>query len=429
MAAMVPLDQAKALALEIIEIGNPIQVALGAAHGRFLAEPVRAPRSLPNFDNSAMDGYALQSADTSGANRDRPARMRVVETIYAGALPQRSIGGAQAARIFTGAPVPKGADCVVRQEATRAEGDDHVLIFVEAARNSNIRREGGELPQGERVFSPGQRLDAYALALLASLGLDRVAVRPQPTVSILTLGDELVPPGSPAAGHQIYNSNAALLRALCVESGARVVLSAHEGDQEAALRTALEKLAPSADLLITAGGASVGDKDLVKRVLRALGAVTVFDGVALKPGKPAGVLMFDKHPILILPGNPGAAAVAFDQFARPMLLKRQGVTEVRKTIRVGLGSPQHKQAGLTYLLSAKLRQDDDGRRPTATIRPQGSGQLLQIVGADGWVVLPPGRAEFAAGEEAAMELFARSTFSAVPPVREETTTDGRSASR
>jgi len=428
MAAMVPLDQAKALALEVIEIGNPSEVPLEAAHGRFLAEPVRATRSLPNFDNSAMDGYALKCADTSGANRDRPARMRVIETIYAGMLPQRTIGSAQAARIFTGAPMPKGADCVVRQEATRAEGDE-VLVFVEAARQSNIRRVGEELPEGERVFSPGQRLDAYALALLASLGLEKVAVRRQPTVSILTLGDELVPPGRPAAGPQIYNSNAALLGALSVEAGAKVVRSAHEGDQEAALRAALEELAPIADLLITAGGASVGDKDLVKRVLRGLGGVTVFDGVALKPGKPAGVVMLDKHPILILPGNPGAAAVAFDQFARAMLFKRQGVIEIRQRIRVSLGSSQHKQAGLTYLLSAKLRQDDDGTGATATIRPQGSGQLLQNVGADGWVVLPPGRADFAAGEEAAMELFARATFDAVPPACEGTSTDGRSGNR
>lgn len=428
MAAMVPLEEAKALAVEVIEIGDPIEVPLEAAHGRFLAEPVRAPRSLPNCDNSAMDGYAVKSAETLGANRDRPARLQVIETVYAGRLPQRSIGTAQAARIFTGAPMPRGADCVVRQEATRAEGNE-VLVFVEAERQSNVRRVGEELAQGERVFSPGQRLDAYAVALLASLGLERVSVRRQPTVSILTVGDELVPPGRPAAGHQIYNSNAALLGALSVEAGAKVVLSMHAGDQEAALRGAVEKLAPTADLLITAGGASVGDKDLVKRVLRALGAVTVFDGVALKPGKPAGVLMLGKQPVLILPGNPGAAAVAFDQFARAMLFKRQGVTEIRRRLRVGLGSPQHKQAALTYLLSAKMRQDEEGRRAIATIRPQGSGQLLQNVGADGWVVLPPGRADFAAGEEVAMELFARATFDAAPPTREEASTDGRSASR
>ncbi len=123
---MIPLDQAKALAIDSIEVGASLQVPLSAAHARFLAEPLPAPRSLPNFDNSAMDGYALRSADTAGANRDRPARIRVIETIYAGALPQRALGEAQAARIFTGAPLPQGADCVVRQEAARAEND---LVF------------------------------------------------------------------------------------------------------------------------------------------------------------------------------------------------------------------------------------------------------------------------------------------------------------
>ena len=418
---MIPLDQAKAIAVDSIEVGTSVQLPLSEAHARFLAEPLRAPRSLPNFDNSAMDGYALRSADTKGANRDRPARIQVVEIIYAGARPQRALGQAQAARIFTGAPLPQGADCVVRQEATRAE-NDRVLVFVEARPHSNVRRKGEELAQGDAVFAAGQRLDASALGVLASLGLQSAAVWSQPTVAILTLGDELVAPGNAAQEHQTYNSNAALLAALSMEAGAQVTTLEHAADRESAVRRAIERLISSCDLLITSGGASVGDKDLIKQALRSLGAATIFDGVAIKPGKPAGVSVLGGHPVAILPGNPGAAAVAFDQLARPMLLKRQGVIEARQRLAVRLGSPQHKQGGLTYLLSAKLERDEAGK-PTARIRPQGSGQLLQNVGADGWVLLPPGRADFAVGEEATMELFRGASFN---PARSSV---GRVASR
>jgi molybdopterin molybdotransferase len=405
---MVPLDEAKALALDSIAVAPPAQVPLSQALGRFLAEPVRAPRSLPNFDNSAMDGYALHASDTAGANRDLPARLQIIDTIYAGGCSKRSIGLGQAARIFTGAPMPVGADCVVRQEAARGEGD-HVLIFVEAHTNANVRRRGEELADGDLALRAGQRLDAYALGVLASVGVARAAVWTRPRAAILTLGDELVPPGREAQTHQVYDSNAVLLTALAVEAGAEVTACRHAADREDAVREALEQLVPSADLLITSGGASVGDKDLAKRVLRSLGASIVFDGVAMKPGKSASVGVIGGHPVAILPGNPGAAAVAFDQIARPMLIKRQGVVETRPRTRARLGSAQHKQGGLTYLLSAKL-EPNEGTIPTASIRPQGSGQLLQNIGVDGWVVLPPGRADFTEGDEATMELFAGATF-------------------
>ncbi|HET9451908.1 MAG TPA: molybdopterin-binding protein, partial [Aggregicoccus sp.] len=158
--------------------------------------------------------------------------------------------------------------------------------------------------------------------------------------------------------------------------------------------------AAGVELLVTSGGASVGERDRVKAALRARGAQLEVDGVALKPGKPVGLARWEGLPVLVLPGNPGAATVAFDQLGRPLLLALQGVREERRRLRVQLEEARHKQAGLTYLLSAR---SESGR---ARIRPQGAGQLLQNVGAEGWVVLPAGRADFAAGEEVALELFA-----------------------
>ena len=402
---MVPLEQAKALALDSIDIGRPVQTPLAAAHGRFLAEPLRAPRSLPNFDNSAMDGYALVSSDTLGSNRDRPARLRLVETIYAGALPHRPIGQGEVCRIFTGAPVPAGADCVVRQEA------EQVLVFVEGAPGANIRRKGEEVAEGDLIFPVGQILNAYAIGLFASLGLQSVPARPAPTVAILTLGDELVPAGKSAQAHQVFDCNGPLLSALCREIGASVTAFEQVRDEEGPLIDALQRLAAEADVLITSGGASAGDKDLVKRTLRALGAAIPVDGVAMKPGKPAGVAILHGRPVVILPGNPGAASVAFDQLARPMLFKRQGVVETRPSVLVKLSARQHKQAGLTYLLSARLHRSE-AFPPPAIVRPQGAGQLLQNVDADGWITLPRGRADFPEGEEVWMELFGGATFAA-----------------
>src|SRR5215510_1894192 len=387
---MVPLEQARALALDSIDIGRPVHTPLAAAHGRFLAEPLRAPRSLPNFDNSAMDGYALRSSDTRGGNRDRPARLRLVETIYAGALPSRPIRQGEVCRIFTGAPVPDGADCVVRQEAAREEGEQ-VQLFIEAAPGANIRRKGEEVAEGDFILPAGQRLNAYAIGLFASLGVQSVSAWPAPSVAILTLGDELVPAGKPARPHQVFDCNGPLLSSLCREIGASVTALEHVGDEEGPLVDALQRLAAQAEVLITSGGASAGDKDLVKRTLRALGATIWVDGVAIKPGKPAGVATLHARPVAILPGNPGAAAVAFDQLVRPMLFKRQGVVETRQSVRAKLQTAQHKQAGLSYLLSARL-QRNERPPPTAIVRPQGAGQLLQNVDADGWIILPRGRA-------------------------------------
>jgi molybdopterin molybdotransferase len=408
---MISLNEARTHAMESIRVSPPVPTPLNQAHGLFLAETILASRSLPPFDNSAMDGYAVRSEDTRGANRDRPARLKLVQTIFAGAAPSRQVGRREAARIFTGAPIPEGADCVVRQEAA-GDKDAEVLVFIEESPGSNVRRRGEEVEEGTAIFGPGLRLDAHAIGVLASFGMAEVPVRPRPKVAILTLGDELVPPGARIGPNQVYDCNGPLIAGLCAEAGAEVVVLEHAADREKEVEAALQTLSGVADLLITSGGASVGDKDLVKRILARLGARSIFDGVAMKPGKPAAVAIYRDTPIAILPGNPGAATVAFDQFARPMLLKRQGAVESRRRLQARLDRAQHKQGGLAYLVSCKVDHQPDGSI-WAKLRPQGSGQILQNVGADGWAMLPPGRAQFAAGDEVTVELFSCSQFSGV----------------
>ncbi|NTX63435.1 molybdopterin molybdotransferase MoeA [Myxococcus sp. CA051A] len=400
------LSAARQAALEAIAPAAPEPVPLLDAHGRFLATDVRASRSLPGCDNSAMDGWAVRAEETRGANRDSPTRLRVIDTVYAGALPARALQPGEAARIFTGAPIPSGADAVVRQEAARASDDGLTVdLFITVPPGHDIRRTGEEVRAGAPLFRAGQCVNASVLGVLASQGETTVRVRPAPRVAVLATGDELVRPGEPALAHQVYESNLVLVAALAREAGAHVLHMSRACDDEDALREALTELAPRVDVLITTGGASVGDKDHVKRVLTALGAHFFVDGVALKPGKPVAVARLGDTAIVVLPGNPGAATVAFDQLARPLLLKHQGVLETRRRVRARLSEPRHKQAGLTYLITATLEHGDEGLR--AWLRPQGAGQILQNVQADGWAVLPPGRADFNENDLVEVELFDR----------------------
>ncbi|QDE72781.1 molybdopterin molybdenumtransferase MoeA [Myxococcus xanthus] len=407
---LTPLDSARQAALDAIAPAAPERVPLLDAQGRFLAAPVTASRSLPGCDNSAMDGWAVRAEETQGASRDRPARLCVTSTLFAGALPSTPLRPGEAARVFTGAPLPPGADAVVRQEAARAAEDGACVdVFITVPPGNDIRRTGEEVLTGTPLFDAGQRVGAAVLGVLASMGATDVWVRPMPRVAVLATGDELVPPGTPALPHQVYESNLVLVAALAREAGADVRQLARARDDERALRDALTRLAPQVDVLITTGGASVGDKDLVKRVLAALGARFFVDGVALKPGKPVAVARLGDTSVVVLPGNPGAATVAFDQFARPLLLKHQGVLETRRRVRAHLSEARHKQAGLTYLITTTL-EARDGLAPRAVLRPQGAGQILQNVHGEGWALLPPGRADFAEDDPVDVELFDRPTF-------------------
>ena len=407
--SLTPLATARKAALDAIRPASPTRVPLLEALGRFLAQDIVAARSLPGCPVSAMDGYALRAEDTSGANRDRPARLRVVDTVYAGHLSSRPLGPGEASRIFTGAPLPEGANAIVRQEATVVPAEGLVDVCVEVPPGKDIRPTGEDILAGTPLLRAGQRIDASMLGVLASMGATEVLVRPRPRVAVLATGDELVPPGSPALPHQVYESNLTLVAALAHEAGAHVVAQERARDEDEVLRSALQRLSQGTEVLITTGGASVGDKDRVKGLLAGLGASFLVDGVALKPGKPVAVARLGTTTVVVLPGTPGAATIAFDQFARPLLLRYQGVSEERQRVRVRLDDGRHKQAGFTYLVSGTLETREDGQ-VWARIRSQGAGQHLQNIGAEGYAILPPGRADFAPGDEVDFECFDRPRF-------------------
>lgn len=404
---MISLMQAKTLALAAVEPGPVERLALLDAQGRYLADGLFARRGAPPFDNSAMDGFAVSSADLEGARRDSPRSLKIVAELFAGApLPSRDLGAGEAMRIFTGAQMPFGADAVLKAEHASDDGQK-LVAFAAVEPGAHVRRRGEEYREGDLLLAPGTRLDAVALALCASVGLMTVPVRPLPRVALLTVGDELTQPGQQAQAHQIFDTNSTMLAALAADAGAEVIAIEHCADRDDELTRAFERLLPEADLVVTAGGAANGKRDRVKHVLQQLGGTLGFDGVWLRPGKPVGLALLRRVPVAILPGNPLAAALTFDQLVRPMILKRLGVIESRRKLTMKLEAAQRKPAGLTSFLPARC----DGQR-LVLLNPA-AGQLRGWVGAEGWVVLPADATDLAVGDLVDFEAFAYPVHQAI----------------
>ena len=285
MRTSLSLEEAQALLGALPPLGTQV-LPSSAALGRTLAGAVTAPLDQPPFDRSPLDGYALRSSDLAGAGRCAPAVLDVVETVYAGSVPARALGPGQAARVMTGAMLPAGCDCVAAQEDTDQGTPVSVPIFL-PPRQNYIRR-GEDYRAGETLFPAGARIDAAAVGVLASAGISQVAVHRRPRVAVLATGDEVVPPGvHPLPPGKIYDANQALLLARLAELGFPGAAGARVGDDPERAAAAMAELLEGCDLLITTGGVSVGDRDILHQALPLLGAERVFWKVRVKPGSPA----------------------------------------------------------------------------------------------------------------------------------------------
>ena len=353
-------------------IDDPEAVPLAQADGRVLAAPLLAGLDLPPWDNSAMDGYALRLADGQGEP------LSVSQRILAGGAPQPLQPGT-CARIFTGAPLPPGADCVEMQENTEVLADGRVR-FLEALRpGRNIRPRGQEVRNGETVLAAGTRLGPIELALAASLGSDTLIVRRRPRVALLSTGDELVEPGQPLGAGQIYNSNRRLLAAWLTRLGCEVRDAGILADDLQATRTALAGLG-DVDLILSTGGVSVGEADFLGQVLREAGELALWK-LAIKPGKPLTCGHYQGVPVLGLPGNPASTLVTFGLLARPYLLRRLGVEGVEPLgIEVPAGFAWERAGNRREYLRARLEQGRAVPHPN-----QSSGVLRSAAWADGLV--------------------------------------------
>ncbi len=391
-------------------------VAAERSLGRVLTDAVTSGRQLPPSDNSAMDGYAVRIADLAAASRQHPVVLEVAFEVAAGTLPETSVGSGQAARIFTGAAMPEGADAVVRQEDT--ERNDHrVSIFVSPSAREHIRNAGEDVRIGDRVLDAGAVVGPAEIGMLAALGRSVVAVHQRPVVAILSGGDELVEPDGDISGGRIVSSNSYSIAAQCRDAGAEpVYLGIARDTPDDIQRRMLAGL--RSDVLISSAGVSVGDRDYVRGVLEKLGCRLRFWGVKMKPGFPLAFGRFDAAggPLMFgLPGNPVSAMVTFEQFVRPALRKMAGHRRLfRPTVRARLVERLDKMPGRLHFVRVDLETDGDEYTARSTGN-QSSGVLRSMTRARGLLVFPAAAAELQEGDYATVQVLDADFFETAGP--------------
>ena len=395
--ALIALEEARAFVLERCRPLDPVQVPLDQALGRVLATDAVATDAVPPFANTAMDGFAVRAADVVAATPDRPVRLRVVETILAGRAPLRWLGRGEAARIMTGAPVPDGADAVVMVEHTTAIGDDEVDVSEAVREGQHLRRVGEDIRPGDVVVTRGAAVTPARVGVLAEMGFDSVLVYPAPRVGVISTGDELVAGGGPLAAGQIRDSNRPALLALTRASGFDAVDLGLVRDDEVAITRVLEDGVARCDAVVTSGGVSMGDVDLVKVILGRLADMRWMQ-IAIRPAKPFAFGVFDRVdggpgvPVFGLPGNPVSSLVSFELLARPALRRMAGFDELDRP-RVQAVADEaltRRPDGKTHFARVRCIYGDDGRYHARSAGGQGSHQLAAMAAADGLAVLPDG---------------------------------------
>ena len=384
---MKTVEQHLADVLSVVGPLGAIDLQLAETHGCVLAEDVYAPAALPPFDNSAMDGYAVQAADLSGAGADGPVALSVVGDVMAGSWQSLAVSSGSCLRIMTGAPMPAGADAVVPVEWTDG-GLARVQIRQAPREGQHVRRAGDDLQAGEIVARRNGVVHAAQLALLAAVGRDHALVRPKPRVVVLSTGDEVVEPGQPPRPGQIYDANGYALTALVTEAGSHAYRAGIVPDDIDRLAAVLDDHLIRADLMITSGGVSVGERDVVKKALSRLGTVR-FERVAMQPGMPQGfgTIGPDATPIFCLPGNPVSALIAFEVFVRPALRRMAGFGTVSEDlVSARLLEPLSAPAGKRQYRRAELTMHD-GEQVVRPYGGTGSHLLAGLARANALIVV------------------------------------------
>jgi molybdopterin molybdotransferase len=372
--------------------------------GRILAASVAASHPVPPFDNSALDGFAVRAADTSGASAARPVELKLAGESKAGKPAEADLGAGEAIAISTGAAIPSGADAIVPLEDTNRR-NGLVEVAVETSDGKFVRRRGDDLAADKEALSEGTAIGPAELGVLGSVGLRVVPCSRRPRVSLVISGDELAEPGSALGPGQIHDSNALTLGALTGLAGGELVSVDHVGDDEAAIRTALGS-ALEADITVISGGVSVGEHDRVRPVLADLGADQVFWGLALKPGRPTwfgagtgGALIFG------LPGNPVSAMVCFTLLLRPAILAMQGADPNPRRTTAVFDREYRKEPGRAHAVRCALELREDGWHARPTRPEQASHLLTSMLGADALAMIPTASGAVPAGERVEIELL------------------------
>jgi len=406
---MISVEQALDKILNYVHVLEAEERPILECLGQVLAEDVYSSLNVPPLDNSAMDGYAVQSGDTRGASQQSPRFLRVIDTVAAGSMAGCEVEPGTAVRIMTGAPIPEGADSVVifedTDETQRQEVSTEIGILREAEAGLNIRRVGEDIARGSMVLSQGAVLRPSEIGVLASLGRTTVRVIRRPIVAILATGDELVDISQPLPAGKIYNSNTYSLAALVRRYGGIPKILGIARDSEHSVVARLRQ-GLGADMLITTGGVSAGDYDVVKDVLAKQGEIS-FWTVRMKPGKPlafgiikgvgkAGVARNIPH--LGLPGNPVSSMVTFELFVRPAMLKMMGKKNLTKPTIEAVVQDSVVNRDRRRLLARVVVEKRDNQYLARLTGPQGSGILTSMTSANGLMIIPEDKAEVVAGD-------------------------------
>jgi molybdopterin molybdotransferase len=391
---LVPLAEARRHVLDRCAPLAPLEVEARDALGLVASTPVVSTETVPPFDNTAMDGYAVRSDDVTGASHDEPVQLRVVETLAAGRVAGRGVGPGEAIRIMTGAPMPPGADAVVMVESTSSSGGGSLVEVREAVPPArHVRRAGDDVRPGDEVVGAGAELTPARLGVLANVGVDRVVVHPRPRVGVLSTGDELVDDGAPLAPGQIRDSNRAALLAAVADSGFVPFDLGCIPDDRDAITDAVERGVHHCDAVISSGGVSMGDVDLVKVVLDEIGDMRWMQ-VAIKPAKPFafGLVGPARVPVFGLPGNPVSSMVSFELFARPALRRMAGHADIdRLQVQAVVDETMpRRRDGKVHFARVRATYGDDGLFHVASAGGQGSHQLRALGDANALAVLPDG---------------------------------------
>jgi len=392
---VITVEQALSRILAVLPAPVPEEAALADAAHRIVITGITATIDLPPFDNSAMDGYAVRSADLRSVNQGRPAKLLNAGSVAAGSAFNGMIKSGECVRIFTGSPLPKGADAVVMQEDTHSgSGPSEVLVCEAAKPWENVRLRGGDVKCGQVIVKGGERLTAARLGLLASVGVETVTVARRPRVALLATGSELCDPGRPLSPGQIYESNRLALATLVHQTNGDALVQPIVQDSFEAPRQALKQALEESDILITTGGVSVGEYDFVKAAFENMGGSIEFWRVAMRPGKPFVFGRWQNKFLFGLPGNAVSAFVTFLILVRPALLRLQGVPDVEMSSSSGvLAEPVRNQGDRRHFM--RVCVDSDGKVYSSGL--QASHAQSSLATANGLLDLAP-NASKAAGE-------------------------------
>jgi molybdenum cofactor synthesis domain-containing protein len=388
-----------------VQLGEE-DVALLEAYNRVLKENIVSKLDIPPFNRSTVDGYAVNSEDTFGADENQPVALKVSGVVNVGEQPKVVLAKGEAAEIVTGAPIPEGADAVVMVEDTeRANGD--LQVFSSVTKNENIMKKGTDIKSGETVLRAGQVLGSTEIGVLAALGLTKAKVYKLPMVAVLSTGGEVTEPGKALPPGKIYDINAYSISTAVIESGGKPIYFGVVPDDKVALFKTMQCALASADMVITSGGVSVGPKDFTPQMVDSLGkpGVIVY-GIAVKPGKPTTVGFVEDKPVFSLPGHPTSALLIFYLLVRPILQRLSGrtVSEI-KSIRAFAGARMFSAKGRRTFVMVRLCLDENGKLFAEPVETGASGAITTLAKADGFVEVPENQQFIDVDEEVSVKLF------------------------